>query len=320
MASEKYLHLPKWKSAMAGELNYRTRYSMRLANDQGWQIIATDGLESWVAKLASLMSFDVCATNGDAKLILTGRESNDERLKDPVCRFRSEIKAALPSSGWKFRDLIWLHVWSHSDVPDIICEKGPNKTYQEEILSMRMSLQPIYQRAENSGGLPLHAGLVARDGWGALLAAQRNTGKSTCCRRIPSSWNALGDEEALVVRDNQKRYLAHPFPTWSNYLEKRSEPTWNVQQHVPLGAIFFLEQARTDEIVPLGQGEAAVLLYESATQVCYRNWVKLNRDEIRPLRRKLFENACELARTIPSFKLRVSLKGRFWEKIESVLP
>lgn len=305
---------------MAGELGYRTIYCMRLANDQRWQIIATDGVESWVEKLASIMHFDKCETNGDAKLILTARESDDKRWRVPICRFQSEIKASLPSSGWKFRDLIWLQVWSHCDVPDIICEKGPDKTHQEEFLSMRMSLQPIYQRVQYTGGLPLHAGLVARDGVGVLLAAQRNTGKSTCCRRIPSSWNALSDEETLVVRDNQKRYLVHPFPTWSDYLEKRSEPTWDVQQHVPLGAIFFLEQARTDEIVPLGQGEAAVLLYESATQVCYRNWVKLNRDEIRPLRRKLFENTCELAATIPVFKLRVSLNGRFWEEIESVLP
>lgn len=305
---------------MAGELGYRTRYCMRLANGQGWQIIATDGVESWVEKLAAIMHFDKCETNGDAKLILTGRESDDKRWRDPVCRFQPGIKANLPASGWEFRDLIWLQVWSHCDVPYVIGEKGPEKAHELEILSMRMSLQPIYQRAQDSGGLPLHAGLVVRDGVGVLLAAQRNTGKSTCCRRIPSPWHALCDEEVLIVQNNQKRYSAHPFPTWSDYLEKRSEPTWDVQQHVPLGAIFFLEQARTDEIVPLGQGEAAVLLYESATEVSYRNWVKLNRDEIRPLRRKLFENACELAATVPVFKLRVSLNGRFWEEIESVLP
>jgi SynChlorMet cassette protein ScmC len=304
---------------MAGELGYRTRYSMRLANNQRWQIIATDGVEAWADKIASIMQFDICEKNGDAKLILTGRESDEEKWKDPIRRLQPEIKASLPSRGWEFRELIWLRVWSHRDVPDVICEKGSEKAREEEILSMRMSLQPIYQRAQDSGGLPLHAGLVARDGRGIVLAAQRNTGKSTCCRRILSPWHALGDEEALIVNDNQKRYLAHPFPTWSDYLEKRSKRTWNVQQGVPLVAIFFLEQARTDEVVPVGQGEAAVLLYQSATQVCYRNWVKLNGSEIRPLRRKLFENACELARTIPSFKLRVSLKGRFWEEMEKVL-
>jgi len=265
------------------------------------------------------MHFDMCETNGDAKLILTCREPDEEKWKDPIRRFQSAIKASLPSSGWEIRDLMWLQVWSHGDVPDVICEKGPGNSHQEEILSMRMSLQPIYQRAQDSGGLPLHAGLVARDGVGVLLAAQRNTGKSTCCRRIPSPWHALCDEEALIVQDNQKRYLAHTFPTWSDYLEKRSEPRWNVQRYVPLEAIFFLEQARTDEVVPVGQGEAAVHLYQSATQVCYRNWVKLNREEIRPLRKKLFENACELAAAIPVFELRVSLNGRFWEKMEAVL-
>jgi SynChlorMet cassette protein ScmC len=195
---------------MAGELGYRKRYCMRLANDQGWQIIATEGVESWAEKLASIMHFDMGETNGDAKLILTGRESNDKRWRDPICRFQPEIKASLPSSGWKFRDLIWLQVWSHCDVSDIICEKGPEKTHQEEFLSMRMSLQPIYHRAQDLGGLPLHAGLVAMDGRGALLAAQRNTGKSTCCRRFwsrqgPTRLFPLGKEKLLYFCTNQRR-------------------------------------------------------------------------------------------------------------------
>ena len=292
---------------------------MRLANGQGWQIIATDGVESWVEKLAAIMNFDKFETNGDAKLILTCGTSDGKKGRDPICRFKPDIKANLPASGWEFRNLIWLQVWSHCDVPYVICEKGPEKTHELEILSMRTTLQPIYQRAQDSGGLPLHAGLVVRDGVGVLLAAQRNTGKSTCCRRIPTPWHALCDEEVLIVQDNQKRYSAHPFPTWSDYLEKRFDRTWNVQQDVPLAAIFFLEKAETDEAIAVGQGKSAVLVYRSATEVSYRNWLKLDREEMMPLRRKLFENACELAATVPVFKLRVHLNGRFWEEIETVL-
>jgi SynChlorMet cassette protein ScmC len=184
---------------------------------------------------------------------------------------------------------------------------------------MRLSLYPIYERALNSGGLPFHAGVVERDGKGVLLAAPKNIGKSTCCRRIPRPWNALCDEETLIVQDAQRQYLAHPFPTWSDYLTRGSNRTWNVQRYIPLAAIFFLEQAEADKVIPLGQGEAAALMNQSAMQVCVRNWMNLDGEKMRAFRKKLFDNACELTWAIPIFKLRVSLTGRFWEEMEKVL-
>jgi SynChlorMet cassette protein ScmC len=81
-----------------------------------------------------------------------------------------------------------------------------------------------------------------------------------------------------------------------------------------------MEQAETDEVLPLGQGEAAAYIHHSAMAVYRRRLYHLDRRESKSLRLKLFDNACELAKAIPAFKLRVSLKGRFWEKIEAVLP
>lgn len=184
---------------------------------------------------------------------------------------------------------------------------------------MRYSLYPIYQKAQDLGGLPFHAGLVESDGKGVLLAASRNIGKSTCCRRIPNPWDVLCDEEALVMRTDQEQYVAHPFPTWSDYLMKRSERTWDVQRYVPLSAIFFLERGETDEAIPIGQGEAAVQINNSVTQVLLRTHHYLDREEVKVSRKKLFDNGCDLAGAVPAFKLRVSLKGRFWEEIEEVL-
>ena len=34
---------------------------------------------------------------------------------------------------------------------------------------------------------------------------------------------------------------------------------------------------------------------------------------------KIFLNACRIAKKIPTYKLKVSLNGRFWEKIEETL-
>ncbi len=291
---------------------------MRLANGQGWYISATEQLRPWAEKLAAIMQLRVCEPNGYPRLIFTLKNAGRRQVSEPSGTPDEDVAQALTGWGWKAHDVSDMRIWSRSDLTDVICEIGIGEE-NLNILMMRASLYPIYQRIQDSGGLPLHAGLVERDGRGILLAAPRNTGKSTCCRRIPKPWYALCDEEALIVRNDQKKYLVHPFPTWSHYLMKRSEPTWNIQQHVPLTAIFFLEQAEVDEVTLLGQGKAAVSISNSAFQVCYRYWNDLDNEIIRTHRKGLFENACKLAKSIPAFRLRVSLTGRFWEKIEAVL-
>lgn len=135
----------------------------------------------------------------------------------------------------------------------------------------------------------------------------------------PPPWKALCDDLTLIVMDTPMQYPAHPFPTWSGYLWKLSETTWDIQRHIPLSTIFFLEQGTTDEVIPIGRGQASALLTESATQVCYPIWRYLVREEERTLREKIFDNACELAKTIPAFRLRVSMNGRFWEEMERAL-
>lgn len=308
-----------WMSDIVVGLNNDEGYCMRLANGQGWRIVATERVKSWVEKLAFIMELETYEPNGYPRLIFNCRESGESWWGDLTWHTNRKITECLPKSGWRTRDFIWLQVWSHLNVPDVICTMGPQKGNEQDVLRMRMALQPVYQRAQESEGLPLHAALVERRGKGLLLAAPKDTGKSTCCSRIPRPWNALCDEETLIVRDVQKQYQVHPFPTWSDYIMKRGEMRWNIQQHVPLSAIFFLEQAEIDEVTPVGQGEAAVLINHSATQVCYLYWYALDHKDLRTCKQKLFENACELARSVPAYKLRVSLKGRFWEEMEKVL-
>jgi SynChlorMet cassette protein ScmC len=295
-------------------------YHLILGNGQGWQFTSTPGVTSEVRELGRIMGLKCCEPNGYQKLVFIRRGSEKIKSEDTMYKQHRNMEATLRRLGWKARDLKSIKLWSHNDVPDMICEITHGEgDYELSILSMRLSLYPIYERELNSGGLPFHAGLVERDGKGVLLAAPKNIGKSTCCRRIPGPWNALCDEETLIVRDGQKQYLAHPFPTWSDYLTRGSNRTWNVQRYVPLAAIFFLEQAEDDKAIPLGQGEAASLMNQSAMQVFLRSCIHLDREKMRAFRKKLFDNACELAGAIPTFKLRVGLDGRFWEKIEAVL-
>jgi SynChlorMet cassette protein ScmC len=295
-------------------------YLLQLGNKQGWQLVPTNGVRPEVDELAGIMGLQSSEPNGYPKVFFIRSGSESWQCENTTTSPGKNTGKFFTGVGWKPHDLVALRVWSHDNMPDFVCEiKNEMGDSELNILMLRLSLYPIYQRAQKAGGLPLHAGLVERDGRGILLAAPAETGKSTCCRRLPSPWKALCDEETLVLSNDAKHYIAHPFPTWSDYFRKRFERTWDVQRHIPVSAVFFLEQAEEDEVIPLGKGEAAVFAQQSAMQVCYRYFTHLNHEQVRTRKENLFENACELAKTVPAFKLRVSLNGRFWEKIESVL-
>jgi SynChlorMet cassette protein ScmC len=300
-------------------LNHKNGYCLRLANGQGWYILGIGGVGSWVKKWASILELKACEQNGSPKLVLFQRGSPRAKSGKPIWALDASMVKDLPMSGWKSHNFGALTLWSNGEAADAICEIGPEELPEIDIIRMWQSLDPIYQRAQDAGGLPLHAALVERGEMGVLLVAPGGGGKSTCCGRLPASWRVLCDDETLIVCDNQKKYFAHPFPTWSDYLWRRSARTWDVQQFVSLRAIFFLEKAETDEVVPAGRGKAAILINQSATQVCQRCWISLPQEEARGLKKRLFGNACELARAVPTYILRVSLTGRFWEKIEGVI-
>ena len=300
-------------------LDHKDGYCLRLGNGQGWHIIATEGVEFWLKQLAHIMELQEREPDEYSRIIFVPKQTEKESNGGPVGHLHPKQKDDLPLYGWEHQDFVWLQIWSHREVPDFICEMGSQEGDEQEILKMRMALQPIYQRIQDSGGFPLHAALLERDGLGILLAGSGSTGKSTCCRRVNGPWRALCDDEALIVKDNKKGYLVHPFPTWSDYFSNRSKQTWNVQHYLPMSAIFFLEQAEANQVIPIGKGRAAADLYESATQVCARNWMNLNRAGLSIVRKSLFENVCDLAKEIPVFKLQMTLEGRFWEAMEKVL-
>jgi SynChlorMet cassette protein ScmC len=294
-------------------------YRIELADGQRWKMIATESTISWLEKFASIMQLETFEGKGHFRMVFLQGKARRLGGTEPAARLDPSILNGLPMDEWKAKDLEAVVVWSHQDVPDVICEIGDGGDRSADVVRMCLSLYPIYERAQNTGGLPFHAALVKRNGVGILLAARGDGGKSTCCRRLPATWKVLCDDESLIVRVDKNRYMVHPFPTWSDYLWEEAEKTWNVQYYLPLSAIFFLEKAGVDEVIPIGEGEAATYINRSATEASSRNWRTLDRPERLSLRKTLFQNACELARTIPTYKLRVGLSGRFWEEIEKVL-
>ena len=288
-------------------------YELSLRDGNQWHLKADAPLSVWMDKFAAIMELKTCPFNNKPKLTFSIKTAASP------AKYCPKIHDTPLHNAWYIHDLKILCVWFHKYVPDTICKIDHMEEPELEIINMWRALYPIYRESIRRGGLPFHAALVEKKGSAVLLAGPGDTGKSTCCRRLPDDWKPLCDDETLVVLDNEKRFRAHPFPTWSDYLLRRPEKTWDVQYSVPLGGVFFLEQSDTDETIALGRGKAAALMIESVAQVYTKYWRKANKAIQRKLRGQLFDNACRLANRIPAFTLRASLNGRFWEKIEQAL-
>lgn len=295
-------------------------YSLTLSDGSSWWLSEYNDHTGLVDRLAAIMELKESRLNGSPKLIFSQKEASDGGKSGVERCVTAKLRSWGRNTGWAVNDPASLRVWCSENIPDVLCEVSHHDQVPEvQFLNMWYAILPIYQRSICRGGLPLHAGLVELDGLGVLLVASSDKGKSTCCRRLPDYWKPLCDDEALVVFDKQKKYRVHPFPTWSDYLLKRAKNTWNVQYSVPLYGVFFLEQFETDEVIPVGEGEAAVLMSESSSQICQKFWRTLDIEAQRLFRNELFNNACDMAKHIPAYHLSVSRHGRFWEKIEQVL-
>ena len=231
----------------------------------------------------------------------------------------SKIKTDLPTDGWNGVDFGALRLWTHKGTPDIVCEIEPARGHRVDIIKMWTAIYGIYLRSFDSGGLILHGALAERNGSGGLLTGPGGAGKSTLSRRLPPDWHVLSDDQSLVVLDDQDRYMAHPVPTWSDHLWRGSEQNWNIQYHVPLAAIFFIEQAASDKVVLTGQGQAAVRINGSCTEAINPVWWNMDMKEKTDIKKKIFDNASDMAMTVPAYILRNSLDGCFWDEMEKVL-
>lgn len=297
-------------------------FSLRLADGNGWLIVATPETISWVEKFAGIMQLKVNGQDAHKnwpRMFFCQYDSDQNNVQELMNFMDLRAKKIFPRGGWKATNFSSVWVWRHPEIFDIICEIGSEIDHQLDIVRMWTSLYMICLRTQSFGGLPAHAALVELDGKGVLLAGPGGSGKSTLCRHLPKGWCAWSDDQALIVRGRKGSYMVHPAPTWSVHLWQRTEMTWNVEKHLPLTAIFFIEPAAFDQVVPMGQGQAAAYLAESAMQVSSPSLNRLDQKEARAVKRELFENASDLAREIPAYKLQVTLKDRFCEEIEKVL-
>jgi SynChlorMet cassette protein ScmC len=298
---------------------YPKGYCLSLSDGSEWRITGYEDGICLADKLAFVMRLKECSAS-NSPLLVFFEKTNDIINEDHINLFR--LKMPDSEADWRMHDFSIFRIWHDSTFSNVIAQSLLKEyRYNDEYYIIWYVLHLIYQRSMKKGGLPFHAGAVEYKDHGILLSAKSGTGKSTCCRRLPSHWKALCDDEALVVLDVNGKYRVHPFPTWSNYLTNYNHPnTWQVEHSVPVSAIFFLEQSDIDEAIPLDANQSAMLIANSATQACNTFITNIKKEYQTEFMREAFNNAFEIAKAIPAYRLRVSLNGRFWEEIEKVLP
>lgn len=291
-------------------VNTENKYGMVLSDGVSWRLSFDDSLASWVHSLAKVMKLAPCRVeNPDNKLFFIPMENAE-------AYFPEQERLDVYVSGKMF------NVWRNEDPATLFAgidieTMGIHKDLS--IINMGNALKPFFRHYTQKGGGPMHAACAGLNGKGFLISAKGNTGKSTCIERLPDYYEKLCDDTALLVKTDENSYCVHPMPTWSDYFTERQASTFDVQYHLPLQAVFFLEQADKDEVVPLSRKEAVQSIFEGYKQAWKAYWNRMDDDVRKQRAMQVFNNSMELAKSIPCFKLKATLHGRFWDEIERIL-
>jgi SynChlorMet cassette protein ScmC len=298
----------------------KQKFFLPLAGGGGWLFQAEPSLEPWLAAFAAIMSLPR-RTRSVPENTLRFLSLTDGKINDPG--FAEEIRNA--DQQWQifYADSDFTKLWLSEKCREQVLlglDAGLCGHQSVRILNMETALLPVHLRNLENGGVWFHAALAQRGRQGILIAAPGETGKSTCSRRLPAPWVSLADDMCLLSKQpGTDNFSCQPLPTWNDYLLRNSRQTWDCRQSVPLRALFFLEQADTDAVVPLNRAQAAVRMMAATGQAWDFYWRKIGRTRARSLKMQSFNNISLLARQIPAYVLKATRDGRFWEEIERVL-
>ena len=252
-------------------------FTLKVADETNWGFAATHTTLPWLEEFAKIMQLKKSSSKEKINrrlMFLALKDDNLGHLKDWNGYTQGKV----------------YRIWEHSDIPENFIELNLDFVDHEEIryINMAASLKPLFKYyVETNVGCPIHAAFAEHKGKGILIAASGGTGKSTCYRRLPlqEGWTPLSDDNALLIEKNQQ-IMVHPMPTWSDHLWKRAFTTFNTSYFAPLSAIFFLEQAKTDEVIPLSKNIAAKKIYDSFKEIWETFWVKMEKDAKKPKKRR----------------------------------
>jgi SynChlorMet cassette protein ScmC len=299
-------------------IDSRQSYLFSLSSGPAWEFSACAGADAevgaWVDRFASYMGL----SRGIAQFAQRLRfgKMSPGNGNSHSSRFQPGLPKDVPAAGWRAHGNSGMMLLRHPEVRDIYCGLFPDD--KPAAAQMRRPLVPVFEEAIRAGGLPIHGALVERRGAGLILVGRSGAGKSTCCRRFPPGWQVLGDDLSIVVRTDDGGYRAQPLPTWSAFESGGNGWPCRANDSVPLRAFFFLQQVPDNGVESLA-GAKTALVIQRACEEALIPFDLFHPDRSSFLDRHIFANAVSLVSAVPAFRLRVSLDGRFWEKMGDVL-
>ena len=298
--------------------DHHKAYLFSLSCGLAWEFGPCEGSDeevgAWVDRFASYMGLE-CGAASSARRLRFGKIHPGSGTGE-ASFFLPGLPAHVPAADWRAQGNCGMMLLRHPKLRDVYCGLYPDG--KPAVFRMRRPLVPVLEEAIRSGGLPLHGALVERQGAGVILVGRSGAGKTTCCRRLPSGWQVLGDDMALVVPGTEGGFRAQPLPTWSAFESGGNGWPCRANHSVPLQALFFLQQEPEDGVEPLA-GVKTALVVERACAEALLLFDLFSPEQGSFLGRHIFANAVSLAAAVRAFRLRVSLNGRFWEEIEEAL-
>ncbi len=209
----------------------------------------------------------------------------------------------------------------YPDTRDIVVSLSPEAMHDSKARSMSFKTLTIAltYSMQNQGAILLHAATLVRDNEAVLVAASSGGGKSTTASRLPSPWQAPGDE-CCIVLPGDGDYYVFALPTWSQVLEDTErKKIWNTQKSYKLKAFCILVQDNYDGMERIGIAQSISAITGSARQATYIQLDKSGKDLNQNFFSGCFRIAERMIQDVPIYILRTTLTGRFWEEIEREL-
>jgi SynChlorMet cassette protein ScmC len=291
-------------------------YTLAFNSAHQWCVIDATKANAFVEEVADSLGLVTCARPfSPAVVLIESAHPCEESLPRAIL---TELN--LPYSGWHCCFCQHAQWWvcaapSESVVGMLMPVRPGGRTSQELKEIIHGIFFNVYRRLLYAGGIVLHAALLAHEGSASVIVAPSGTGKTTCCRRVPSPWQGLCDEEAVLIPSSSGKWHAHPMLNITDFTSRGIRAHHAIQRGFLLEGLYFLQQGASDSIDALGEAEAAGKMFRAASEVYirYRSWHCYDRPEYR-LRQ--FENTANLARSLPCYTLSATLTGNFWDKMK----
>ncbi len=286
-------------------------FYLTLSDALKWGFYTSDDkVYTWLKKLSSILTLkEDTIDNCDKKIIFT---SLNKKKVPSFCKGNlwHQRKQSAAYSLWysESSDISYMEV--NIDFLD---------NNEISIITMAAVMRHIYMYYIKNGGGILHCAFLELRGNGVAIAASGGTGKSTCYNRVPTPWIAHSDDNALIIKNKNGGYNIHPMPTWSDYIWERKQSSVNSFYSVPLSGIFFIKQAKNDNVKSISFTRKLIKIKSSLTDPMSAYFNRSSEIERRGLTTFIFNNSVTLIEKIPCFLLNVTLDGNFWFGIEKTL-